>query len=244
MTGLAHSDRRAAAHLLAERLPRLLAVTLVAAILTTVAIVLVAPSTSMWDRLAGLALRVFVAYSMGRHLIRRRLPLYVAHGRTRGQFMQHASLAAAGYSAAAAVVMAGGLRIESAVHRAFDWPHDLAFTHLFEGPEQLWLVGIEFWLLFAVWGVAGALLAVWFMVAWEEASSLLSVLLFLLRIPAAAGIVVLAESAVGTPTPFGLGLAGPLPVAMAVAVCAAVTATGLAMTWVVVRHVRIRATAP
>ncbi|MGI8631908.1 MAG: hypothetical protein ACR2NA_05090 [Solirubrobacterales bacterium] len=240
MTGLAHRDRRAAAHLLAERLPRLVAVTLVAAILSAVAIVLFAPSTSMWDRLAGLALRVFVAYSMGRHLIRRRLPLYVAHGRTRGQFMQHASLAAAGYSAAAAVVMAGGLRIESAVHRAFDWPHDLAFTHLFEGPEQLWLVGIEFWLLFAVWAVAGALLAVWLRAAEEH----LSFFLDLVRIPAAAGIVVLAESAVGTPTAFGLGLAGPLPVAMAVAVCAAVTATGLAMTWVVLRHVRIRATAP
>ncbi|MGI8631910.1 MAG: hypothetical protein ACR2NA_05100, partial [Solirubrobacterales bacterium] len=113
------------------------------------------PMHSTWETVGGFFGRCFFAYPLGAAMIRRHLPLCVAHGQTRRAFMALAALVVLVYAGAGALVMAAGLLAEAAVYGAFGWPHRAFWSHLFDAPLQVWLVVAEYGLLFTVWAMAG-----------------------------------------------------------------------------------------
>lgn len=187
------------------------------------------PPYSQWEVYGGLGGR-FAAYYLGRSLISP-LPIFVAHGQTRRQFVGQAALVGTTRTNGAAVVMAAGLLIEAGIYRALDLAHLPNFDHLFSSPNQFWLVFIEFWLLFGLWAMAGALIAAG---RYRNRRGL--------GVVASVVLVVLAESAVGTLLPLPLGISFDIspPVAVAVVICAGAVGLGLAATWKLVRNVPIR----
>ena len=167
------------------------------------------------------------------------LPLYVAHGYTRREFMAQVPAASAVTVALAALLMSVGYGLERMVYAVADWSQVLQQSHLYTAPDQYGLILLEFGLLFAVWSSAGALAGAGF---YRGPVPGLAVA------PVALVMVSLAEAVLNpgffevlTAIAAGLGLepAGVSTTA-AIAVCAATLAVGGALTWVLVRDQPIR----
>ncbi|MEX2619344.1 MAG: twin-arginine translocation signal domain-containing protein [Egibacteraceae bacterium] len=183
------------------------------------------PPSSLWEPVAGVAVRVGIAYPLGRRLVRTHLARYVTHGQTRRDFLRAAAVVGAAYALLLATVWTVGLAAESWAYQALDWAHLPLWSHLFHTPQQVWLVFVEYGLIMALWTAAGAAVAASKFHSPSRSWGFL----------AALALVALAESAVGTPLPGGVGFTVSPPLLAAVALCVAVIAAGGAVTWRVLR---------
>jgi hypothetical protein len=204
----------------------------VVALVTTVRI-------SAWEQAAQIP-RWF-AGGTGVYLTYFHLPLYVAHGFTRREFATQVPVVIAAFGAVLAALMTIGYVIETFVYRVAGWSQALTRAHLFDSPDQVHVVFAEFWLVFLVWTVGGALLGAGF---YRNGG------LGLLLIPVGLLMAGVVEYALGDglgPMPFGFLrlLLRPLEgidassVTGAAAICAGVVAVGAATTWAVIRDVPV-----
>lgn len=188
---------------------------------------------SVWEEASQFSR--WYAGAVGVYLTTVYLPLYVAHGQTRREFARQTPPVVAMFAAVLAVLMTVGFVVEAGVYTAFDWPQELTREHLFDAPTDVGWVFVQFFLLLAVWTVAGTVVGAGF-----YRNPGLGIALLLGALPA----VVLVEALIG-PAWFGLeGLLYPtLPagsVAWAVAVCLGVLGVGLAAMWLLVREMPLR----
>ena len=195
-------------------------------------------STSVWEQATQIP-RWF-AGGIGVYLTAVYLPLYIAHGLTRRQFATQVPVIVAVLSTVLAALITVGFAIERAVYALGGWPQALSRSHLFDTPDQYAVIGLEFWLVFAVWIVAGMLVGAGFYRR--------PVLGFVL-IPVVLAVVAFAETTVGT------GIFGPLPEPLLTAIgldaaapslfaaivsCLGVIVVAAGLTWLVVRDLPIR----
>jgi hypothetical protein len=167
------------------------------------------------------------------------LPLYIAHGYTRREFLAQAPLATAATVGVAALLMTVGYGLERVVYGLADWPQTLQQSHLFAAPDQYGLILLEFLVLFSVWAAAGALCGAGF---YRGPAPGLAVT------PVALAMVGLAEAVLNpgffelvTAIAAGLGMQ-PTTVSTTTAVGIGVGAvvTGSAVTWALVRDLPVR----
>ena len=136
-----HTDDRTwsvARLLFATQLPFLLIVWVVfaaAVVALTVAIhVLGTVNRSVWDP-AVTVVRWF-ALGYGVYLVNRLLPVLVAHGRTRREFLHSVALFVVAAGAVVAALLAAGFAIEGLLYRILDLPQRVAPERLFDAPTQ------------------------------------------------------------------------------------------------------------
>jgi hypothetical protein len=189
-------------------------------------------TTSVWDP-AVTVVRWF-ALGYGVFLIHRLLAVYVAHGRTRHEFLRSVALFVVVAGAVLAALLALGFALEAVLYGAMDWPHRVSAERLFASPGEYPLIFANYWSMLSVWTTIGLLLGAGFYRAggWE-----LVVLLL------ALAMVVVSGFAIGF---HGLPFVGAvidiadLPLAVTFAVCGACLLPGAALTWFLVRDLPIR----
>jgi hypothetical protein len=210
------------------------------AVLCGVASVITTIGISAWEQAAQIPR--WYAGGTGVYLTWFHLPLYVTHGYTRREFATQVPVVIAAFATVLAALMAVGYLIETFVYRAAGWTQGLTRSHLFDSPDQVHLVFAEFWLVFLVWTVAGALLGA----AFYRNNGLGMVL-----IPVALAMVGVIEYALGEgigPMPFGflrlllqpLEVIDARSVAGAAAITTGVLAVGLGLAWAVIRDIPVR----
>ncbi len=179
------------------------------------------------------------AGAIGIHMTALYLPVYLAHGRTRTEFLRQAPPAIAIVTTILAALMTAGFAIEYVVYRLADWPQTLSSSHLFESPTEFGLVFVEFWLAYAAWMVAGTFLG---------ASFYRNPALGFLMIPVALVMVALVEGSLGgNATISALPLVEVLPavpqsgtVGRAIAVGGGCSVVGWVITWLVARDLPVK----
>ena len=197
--------------------------------------------TSGWEKATQLPR--WYAGAIGAYMTALYLPAYIAHGRTRREFLKQAPVAILATTTVLAGLMTAGFAFEYLAYRVAGWPQSLSSTHLFESPTQFGVVFLEFWLAFVVWIVAGTFLGAGF---YRNPG------LGFLLLPVALLAVTLIESSLGgnatvSALPPLLTLFGFIPqsgtVGRALATAAACTAIGWAITWLVARDLPLKAKA-
>ncbi|HEU4866266.1 MAG TPA: hypothetical protein VFV09_00935 [Actinomycetota bacterium] len=194
--------------------------------------------TSGWEKATQLPR--WYAGAIGVYMTALYLPVYIAHGRTRREFLKQAPVAILVTTTVLAMLMAIGFAIESFAYRIADWPQTLSSTHLFESPTEFGLVFLEFWLAFVVWMVAGTFLGAGF---YRNPG------LGFLMLPVALLAVSLVEGSLGgnatvSALPPLLSLFDIIPqsgtVGRAVATAAGCSAVGWLITWLVARDLPVK----
>lgn len=195
---------------------------------------------SVWHRMS-VAVPRWLALGLGFHLVRYVLPMSVAHGRTRAEFLAQAGACSVLFTAVMAALIAAGYGLESLLYRAAGWPHAVDGEQLFGSATDFGAISTAYWLVFSVWLVAGALIAGGFDRWGANGFPVLvpGVLLLL-----ASGFAVGGVSAL----PFldALPLFGAFswsdkgPVVLSVVLPLAAYAIGVVSTWMVVRDMPIR----
>lgn len=127
-----------------------LAITVAIAIFGTV-------TESAWEKATQLP-RWF-AFGIGIWLTGVYLRLYVAHGRTRREFIWRASVYMVVFATALAALTTLGYLLEMVVYRLAGWPQTLSWDHVFTSAGQVVPILAAYLLTFLVWTVAGALIA-------------------------------------------------------------------------------------
>jgi hypothetical protein len=174
------------------------------------------------------------AFGYGLYLVNRLLPLYVAAGRTRREFLGSVALFLAGAGAVLAALLTLGFALEGVLYRAMGWSQGVGFERLYDGPGQFQLVFVSYWAMLLVWTTIGLLLAAGFY-----------------RSGGSAPAAVLLALAMVVVTGYGIGFNGlpfvgavvdvaDVPLAGTVALCLAGLLPGAAATWALVRDVPIR----
>lgn len=194
--------------------------------------------TSGWEKATQLPR--WYAGAIGVYMTALYLPVYIAHGRTRKEFLKQAPLAIVVTTTVLALLMTIGFGIEYVAYRIAGWPQTLSSTHLFESPTEFGLVFLEFWLAFAVWMVAGTFLG---------ASFYRNPGLGFLLLPVALLTVTLVEGSLGgnatvSALPPLLTLFDIIPqsgtVDRALATAAGCAAVGWTITWLVARDLPMK----
>jgi hypothetical protein len=187
---------------------------------------------SVWDP-AVTVVRWF-ALGYGLFLINRLLAVYVAHGRTRREFLRSVAVFVVVAGAAVAALLAVGFALEAVLYRAMDWPHRVSTERLFDSPSQYPLIFVNYWAMLVIWTTIGLLLAAGFYRSggWE-----------LVVLPLALVVVVVTGFAIGFN---GLPFVGAtvavvdVPLAATLGLCLAGLLPGAALTWLLVRDIPIR----
>ncbi|HEX2052639.1 MAG TPA: hypothetical protein VHJ78_02790 [Actinomycetota bacterium] len=195
-------------------------------------------TTSGWEKWTQLPR--WYAGAIGFYMTWMYLPVYIAHGRTRREFVREAPGAIIVLSGILAALVAAGFAIEAVAYRAAGWPQTLTSTHLFSSPTDFALILVEYWLAFLVWIVAGTFLGAAF---YRQPG------FGLLLVPVALMLVTVMEAALGDDgtisalppviqlfdlTPQGASLFRALGTA---AVC---TVIGYGLTWSLARELPMR----
>ena len=189
-------------------------------------------SWSVWDPAVGFVRWFALGY--GVYFVNRMLPVYVAHGRTRREFLRSIALFVLVAAAMVAALLTLGLALEAVLYRAMDWPQRVETERLFDSPGQYPLVFASYWAMLVVWMTIGLLLAAGF---YRSAGSELVVIAVALAMVVVTGFgigfnglpfigAVVDLAAVPLAGSFGLCLAGLLP--------------GAALTWALVRDLPMR----
>jgi len=187
---------------------------------------------SVWD--PAVSVVRWFAFGYGLYLLNRLLPLYVAAGRTRREFLGSVAQFVAGAGAVLAALLALGFALEGMLYRALGWTQGVEPERLYDGPGQLPLVFVSYWAMLLVWTTIGLLLAAGF---YRSGGSEL-----------AAVVLALAMVVV---TGYGIGFSGlpfvgavvdvaDVPLAGTLALCLAGLLPGAAATWALVRDLPIR----
>jgi hypothetical protein len=235
----ARTDRRPwsiARLLLATHLPFLLLVwlALVALVLAlTVGIAVWGDITrSVWD--PAVTIVRWFALGYGLFLVNRLLAVYVAHGRTRREYLGSMAVFVTVAAAAVAALLTLGFALEAILYWAMDWPHRVEAQRLFDAPDQYPVIFISYWAMLAVWTTIGMLLAAGFYRSGGGE---------LLVVPLALAMAAVSGYAIGF---HGLPFTGRIvdlaesPLAPALGLCAAALLAGAALVWALVRDIPMR----
>jgi hypothetical protein len=187
---------------------------------------------SVWDPAASF-LR-WLAFGYGLYLTNRLLPMYVAHGRARREFMIQATLFIVVTGAVLAALIAFGYALETLLYRAMGWSQAVLAQRPFSAAGQFLPIFGSFWAMLLVWTITGTLLAAGF---YRPGGWVLIV------VPLALALVIGVGVAIGFS---GLPVVGTvvdmadLPLLTTVALCGGGFLIGVAMTGVLVRDIPIR----
>ena len=117
-------------------------------------------SRSVWD--PAVSIVRWFALGYGLYFINRLLPVYVAHGRTRREFLRSVALFVVVAGTVVAALLTLGLALEGVLYRAMDWSHRVEPERLFDSPGQYPLVFLSYWAMLVIWMTIGLLLAAGF----------------------------------------------------------------------------------
>jgi hypothetical protein len=222
--------------LFATHLPFLLicwAVFAVAVLVLTIGIAVRGEITrSVWDP-AVTVVRWF-ALGYGLYLLNRLLPVYVAHGRTRREYLRSIAVFTVGGAAVLSALLTLGFALEAELYRAMEWPHRVAPERLFDSPDQYPLIFLSYWAMLLVWTTIGLLLAAGF---YRAGGSELVVVLLALAMVVVTGFAIGFN---GLPFVGAVVEVADVPLAVTLGLCAAGLLPGAALTWVLVRDIPIR----
>jgi hypothetical protein len=194
---------------------------------------------SVWEEAGGIV-RFFAAGVVG-WLVYRYLPVYVAHGVTRREFMKKLTVFTVVLSALLGALAALGFALERLVFSVADWPQELTDEHVFDSATELPTILLAFWLAFLVWTAVGAIIGA-AIYRQDDGWGLLALpVCLVLLIPAgfATGTTDLSfldrlfVDAVDEPTD---------SLVLVVAACLASAAAGLSFAWALIREMPIRRT--
>src|SRR5688572_422289 len=90
--------------------------------------------TSGWEKATQLPR--WYAGAIGVYMTALYLPVYIAHGRTRREFLKQSPAAILVTTTVLALLMAIGFGIEYLAYRVAGWPQALSSTHLFDSPTD------------------------------------------------------------------------------------------------------------
>lgn len=176
---------------------------------------------SGWNITAAQIARWF-AFWIGVYLIHNLLPIAVAHGRTRREYLWQAALFAVLAGATLAVTARIGFLLETWLYQAMDWSRTTAGNGF-----------LEYWLMFMVWIGAGAFIAAAF--GRYEGGGLLAIPIGIVLILPAGSLVSGSNS---------LPFIGTLPsTGQAVLVTAGAIVVAFGLAWSIARDMPIRAKA-
>jgi hypothetical protein len=194
--------------------------------------------TSGWEKATQLPR--WYAGAIGVYMTALYLPVYVAHGRTRKEFIRQAPGAILAVTTVLAALMTAGFAIEYVAYRIAGWPQTLSSTHLFDTPTDFGPIFVQHWLAFLVWMVAGTFLGAGF---YRNPG------LGFLMLPVALLAVSLVEGSLGgnatvSALPPLLSLFDLIPqsgsIERALATAAGCSAAGWVITWLVVRDLPMK----
>lgn len=192
---------------------------------------------SLWAELAQIP-SWFIAF-IGGYITYTLLPMYVANGRTRREFAFRAALFLPVYALFSAVLMTSGFLLERVLYSYNDWPQEIRSQHLYTSATEYGLIFTEFLMVYLVWGATGSLVGA----AWYRSTGVGVGALFLAAVP--LGVTSVAMTAELGPFDWVLdGIRseqGELPLAVAVPACLAMFAGVLAVTWLAVRDIPLKA---
>jgi hypothetical protein len=187
---------------------------------------------SVWDPAATIVRWFALGY--GVYFVHRMLPVYVAHGRTRHEFLRSIAMFVLVAAAMVAALLTLGFALESVLYRVMDWPQQVAAERLFDSPSQYPLIFLTYWAMLVIWTTVGLLPGAGF---YRSEGRELQVILL-----AVAMVLV---------TGYGIGFNGlpfvgavvdvaDVPLAGTLALCLAGLLPGAAATWALVRDIPIR----
>jgi hypothetical protein len=194
--------------------------------------------TSGWEKATQLPR--WYAGAIGVYMTALYLPVYIAHGRTRREFLKQSPAAILVTTTVLALLMAIGFGIEYLAYRVAGWPQALSSTHLFDSPTDFGPIFLQHWLAFLVWMVAGTFLGAGF---YRNPG------LGFLMLPVALLAVTLIESSLGgnatvSALPPLLTLFDFIPqtgtVGRALVMAAGCSAVGWLITWLVVKDLPMK----
>jgi len=202
-------------------------------LITAVFAVLGTVGGSAWESAAQLP-RWYIA-AVGAYFTGVHLPLYIAHGFSRREFMGQIPVYLMIAVTALSVLMTLGYPLEGVVYGMLGWPQSLSHGHLFTSPTELHLVFAEFWLVHLVWYSAGALVgAAFYRSGW----------LGIFSLPVGFGLVGASEATMRAdavqPIPAALPWTEGLPLVHAASVSLALAFVPLALTWLLIRDMPLR----
>jgi hypothetical protein len=217
------------------------------AVFAATAIAVFGASTgSVWER--ALQAPLWFAFAWGIYQTAVYLPLFIAHGHTRRAFASHCVRLTSVYAAALAALITAGFALEWAVFRVLGWPQIFEDRYLlFGAPTDLGSIFVHFWLVLLMWITTGALIG---------AAFYRFRLLGLLFVPVALALLGLVESVAGSARlilrfarSFGVQVApltrigeeAMLAWPAAATLYVLLLAAGLALTWLLIRDVPMRA---
>jgi hypothetical protein len=163
------------------------------------------------------------------YLVNRLLPVYVAHGRTRREFLGSVAVFVAGAGAVLAALLAAGFALEAVLYRIMDLPQRVAPERLFDSPTQYPTIFLNYWAMLVVWTTIGLLLAAGF---YRSGGNELLVIAFALAMVAVSGYGIGFN---GLPFVGAVVDAADLPLAGSLGLCLAALLPGTAVTWALVR---------
>ena len=170
----------------------------------------------------------------GVYLVYRLLPVLVAHGRTRREFLQSVALFVVAAGAVVAALLTAGWPSRASCTGSWTWPQRVAPERLFDAPTRYPRIFLTYWAMLVVWTTIGLLLAAGFYRSGGNEPVVLALALVMVVV-----------------TGFGIGFNGlpfvgavvdvaDLPLAGSLALCLAALLPGAAVTWALVRDLPIR----
>lgn len=180
-------------------------------------------------------------FGMGVYMTAVYLPLYIAHGITRREFMRQATPFMVALAGLGAALMTAGFGIERGLYRLLDWPQVFPDDHdgLFNSPNQYGMIFLAFWLMFLAFVVVGAFIAAaFYRGGWGG-------LVGCALVPVGLVLVAPAELVIRRNAPVPLLAVFDVGTTTLVAVGACLTSflVGLMLTWAFVRDLPLRSKA-
>jgi hypothetical protein len=222
--------------LLTTHLPFLLlcwAVFAAAVLLLTIGIDLRTTITqSVWD--PAVTIVRWFALGYGVYFVYRMLPVYVAHGRTRHEFLRSMATFVLVAATMVAALLTLGLALESVLYRVMDWPQRVPAERLFDSPGQYPMVFLTYWAMLVIWTTIGLLLGAGF---YRSGGSELVVIALGLAMVVVTGYAIGFN---GLPFVGAVVDVADVPLAQSLALCLAGLLPGAAATWALVRDIPIR----
>ena len=204
-----------------------------AVVVLTVAIHLLGTvDQSVWDP-AVTVVRWF-ALGYGVYLVYRLLPVLVAHGRTRREFLRSVALFVVAAAAVLAALLAAGFAIEGLLYRFLDLPQRVAPERLFDTPTQYPRIFLSYWAMLAVWTTIGLLLGAGF---YRSGGNELVALVLALAMVVVTGYGIGFN---GLPFVGAVVDVADLPLAASLGLCLVGLVPGAAVIWALVRDLPIR----
>jgi hypothetical protein len=234
-----HADDRTwsiARLLYATQLPFLLIAWVVfaaAVVVLTIGIhVLGTVNRSVWD--PAVTIVRWFALGYGLYLVNRLLAVYVAHGRTRREFLHSVAVFVVGAGAVLAVLLTAGFALEAVLYRVMDLPQRVAPERLFDSPTEYPRVFLSYWAMLVIWTTIGLLLAAGF---YRSGGNELVVIALALAMVLVTGYGIGFN---GLPFVGAVVDVADLPLAGSLGLCLAGLLPGAAVTWALVRDIPIR----